>query len=477
MIACSLLTAFLISSNRDMEKPRMSPLDLKSSNTELSQAFAWAKKQALSYVREGDPVGDWYEAALPGRQAFCMRDVSHQAAGAEALGLSKHNFNMLHKFAQNISESKDWCTFWEIDRLDRPAPVDYENDKKFWYTLPANFDVLDTCYRLFLWSGDRRYIDDPAMLKFYRHSMSDYLAKWDLVPERIMDRHVLIEGARGIPSYVESVDGISVGIDLLASQFAAFRSYSRILHERNETSESVDAGKEAEKVRSIIDSKWWSPATHSFYGLLTTKGEFTQGVGWPVLYWDAISDSTKLKWSIRHFSDVPLDQDARQVEDKSYRAEILYRYGFVDQAYNQILDLAKQGRQRREYPEVSFSIVGAIAQGLMGVSADATHQKGTSRIIKTVSGLNSKTAWAELTSLPIQGGSIDIRHEGNVSSTLKNHGPRPIIWRAMFPGVTPTLVVNGKHQPALHEAISVERNMSSIDVEVKSEESIRISVH
>ena len=41
--------------------------------------FAWAKEQALAYSHEGDLVGEWYEAALPDRQAFCMRDVAHHA--------------------------------------------------------------------------------------------------------------------------------------------------------------------------------------------------------------------------------------------------------------------------------------------------------------------------------------------------------------------------------------------------------------
>ncbi|MFA6126609.1 MAG: hypothetical protein WC699_04845 [Bacteroidales bacterium] len=40
----------------------------------------------MSFVFEDDPVGPWYEAAEPGREAFCMRDVSHQSMGAHALG-------------------------------------------------------------------------------------------------------------------------------------------------------------------------------------------------------------------------------------------------------------------------------------------------------------------------------------------------------------------------------------------------------
>lgn len=35
--------------------------------------FDWAKNQSLAYAFDDDPVGLWYEASLPGREAFCMR--------------------------------------------------------------------------------------------------------------------------------------------------------------------------------------------------------------------------------------------------------------------------------------------------------------------------------------------------------------------------------------------------------------------
>ena len=102
-------------------RAHQSQLELRSSDVRLVQAFNWAKKEALSYVFDGDPVGSWYEAALPGRRAFCMRDVSHQAAGAQALGLATYTHNMLRKFAENISGSRDWCSYWEINYLNQPC--------------------------------------------------------------------------------------------------------------------------------------------------------------------------------------------------------------------------------------------------------------------------------------------------------------------------------------------------------------------
>ena len=122
---------------------------LRSSSRALEQGFDRIKRQALHWVFEGYPVGDYYEAALPNRDAFCMRDTSHQCTGAEVLGLSSHNLNMFRKFAASMTEARDYCALWEIDRYDRPCPVDWTNDSDFWFNLPANFDMLHALWRMY----------------------------------------------------------------------------------------------------------------------------------------------------------------------------------------------------------------------------------------------------------------------------------------------------------------------------------------
>ena len=97
-----------------------SPFTLQSSSARLDAAARWATGQALAYARNDDPVGPWYEAALPGREAFCMRDVAHMSAGAAVLGLGAYTKNMLLQFAAHISASKDWCTYWEITKDGSP---------------------------------------------------------------------------------------------------------------------------------------------------------------------------------------------------------------------------------------------------------------------------------------------------------------------------------------------------------------------
>ena len=138
-----------------------------SSDRDLVQSVDWAKNKALAFSHdERDPVGFWYEAALPNREAFCVRDFSHQSIGAQILGLRSHNLNMVLKFTENISKSRNYTTYWEINRYNKPAPVDYNNDKDFWYNLPANFDMIYAIKRLHNWTGNNQYINNPVIQNF-----------------------------------------------------------------------------------------------------------------------------------------------------------------------------------------------------------------------------------------------------------------------------------------------------------------------
>ena len=81
-----------------------SGVQFHSSDPELNTRFDWARKQALAYVNDNAPIGPVYEAALPGREAFCIRDVAHHAAGAHALALDEHTFTMLRRFAMSNAQ-------------------------------------------------------------------------------------------------------------------------------------------------------------------------------------------------------------------------------------------------------------------------------------------------------------------------------------------------------------------------------------
>ena len=477
--AAVLFAAPALPGNRRFE----SALTLDSSDARLVEAFNWAKRQALEFAFDGDPVGLWYEAALPGREAFCMRDVAHQATGAHALGLAPHTRNMLHRFAENISESKDWCSYWEIDRYNRPSPADYKSDSEFWYCLPANYDVLDACYRMFLWTGDLTYLDDPAFLNFYNRTVTDFERRWNLDLDRIMRRKRFenISGGdfgphnpflffRGNPSYNEHREDFVLGVDLLATQYAAYRSYASIQEARENDPLAQTYTARAAAVKALINNSWWDETVKQFHAQLNKDYQFEGRDTSNVLYRDAADDGPKLKGTLNAFLEEIEKTPSSGVEGQSHHAEILYRYGALDAAYRQMMDLARPGRDRREYPEVSYSIVGAIVTGLMGISPGSlVEQPGYTvsgaQFISTQSGLGN-IGWAELRNVPVHHNKVTVRHESARKTRFTNQEGPSIIWRATFPGGYQTLLLNGKPLKARVELSTLNREISSIDVPV-----------
>jgi hypothetical protein len=477
-----------------------SPLALASSDPQLVEAFSWAARQASAYAFEGDAVGPWFEAALPGREAFCMRDVSHQAMGAHALGLQAHVRNMLGRFAGNVSDARDWCSLWEIDRHNRPARADYRNDRDFWYNLPANFDVLDACYRMFLWSGDPAYVTDPVLLHFYDRTVTDYVERWKLGLDQVMTRPRLMNQspapdpdakftrARGIPGYNEETDDFVAGLDLLAAQYAGLHAYARFQEARGNVAAARTWLAKAADVRALVNNQWWDEKAGGFFDHLTAKGALAHRSdnAWnsAELYWPVAADGAHLRGSLTRLVDQVGRSRSGPIEEQSHHPEILYRYGAPDAAYDQIMDLARADRARREYPEVSFSVVGAVVTGLMGVGVDpvtpgreaALLDYFANQFVMTLPQLTSKTAWAELRHLPVRANDLTIRHEGVTATVFTNNRGPAVVWRAAFPGRFDALVVNGVRVKATRLVLAPGREVSVARVVVAPGATAKVEV-
>lgn len=432
-----------------------SKLELQSSDTRLVEVFNWAKSQAMSFVFEDDPVGPWYEAAEPGREAFCMRDVSHQAMGAHALGLARHNLNMLSRFAENISDARDWCSLWEIDRYNRPAAVDYENDAEFWYNLPANFDILDCCFRMYVWSGNLTYVNDPVFLNFYNRTVTDYVERWGLDLENIMKRPRLMnirgivdpqkkfQAARGIPGYNEGEKDYIVSFDVISTQYTAYLAYAHIQETLRHKELAELYLKKAVDLKSLADSIWWNKKENCFYSRLNKNYE---------------------------------------LEGKSNRSLFgsLNNYDNPDAANAQLVDLSKS---RLEYPEISFTKIGTIVNGTLGINLEFTSPLKSAiqgfwveTMVRTISGLGSKIAWAELRNLPIRNNVVTVRHEGVRSSVFTNqHGPA-LIWQAGFAGEHGTLLVNGHPIKAQTEKNSNNKLISFVRITVGGGGTVHVEI-
>jgi hypothetical protein len=449
-------TAGLATSRRVSTAALEGAIEFESSDTRLVDGFRWAKSQALAYVRSDGSIGPWYEAALPARDAFCMRDVSHMSTGAQFLGLGARTQNMLRSFAEHISASKRWCTWWEITKDGKPAPVDYKNDHDFWYDLPANFDVLDACYRQWLWSRNSGYLDD-VFLNFYRRTVTDYVAEWDRDHNGLLE-HLPSYGHMGIRTYDEDLqDQVLVGADLIAAQYAAYRGYSAVERAINHEEAARQFSDKAEALKSLYNSKWWDASRNRYFGGTAEDGKFHPEMKASTgrsntelpLYYDLTKAGTKTQASLDDLEQQLKPDEAAThgivggVEGRSYLPDIFYKYGRNHSGYSALVALMDPRLKRREYPEVSFTVIGNLGAGLMGIRPLPTPDT-----VETHPQLTGETSWAALKHLPVGNNVIAVRHESTGKTILFNEDGPEFVWHASFPGKTDALFIDSRRVTA-----------------------------
>lgn len=402
----------------------------------MNEAFAWAKEQALSYAHLDDPVGPWYEAALPGRDAFCMRDVAHQSTGAHLLGLHMHNKNMLQQFARHISGLRDWCSYWEITKDGLPAPVDYTDDSDFWYNLPANFDLVDCCLRQYQWTGDKDYIEASDLVNFYHHTVSDYVDRWDKDRDGLPE-HYTFYGRRGIASYMEDGMHPLVAGDLVAALYGGYRAYAEIQKLRGYEGHHQKYSDKADALQTMYREQWWNEQMGRFYGaILQDRSFYTPyyaSAQYLPLYFRLIDDAEKLDKALL---DV-VKHGGNNVEERSYLAEIYYQYGLNDFAYSLLLELSHPKMPRREYPEVSYSVITSLITGMMGIAPSAAD-----RVLVTQARL-SPVAWAEARHIPVWSNEVHVSHMSQQETVLEHVSGPMFVWEPQFSGIWRMISVNG----------------------------------
>lgn len=459
----------------------LSSLEFHSSNAELNSSFAWARQQALAYVRPGlDEIGPWYEAALPGRNAFCMRDVSHQTEGAAALGLFAANRNMLVRFASSAAASRDWAGYWEIDEKGQPSAADFRSDDDFWFNLPANFDVLDAIVRMWRWTGDDLYRDDPRLQLFFTKTLTDYMSEWELQPETILTRPRIANrrlekgefiDARGIPSYTEGPKNFIFGADLLAAEYRAIRSYQEIASRPEDRQRAAQLQKTADALQHILETVAWSAQGRHYNGVIQQGLHGFGSADTMVLYFGAAKDPAHIRGALDYVAH-PAYWSTINIEEESYIPIVLFRYGRAAAAYRVLLDLSAPAKPRREYPEVSYGVIAGIVSGAMGI--EPAHA-GDAFDVQTLAQPIAKSGEMSLRALRIKGNLIDIVHAGSAATRFVNREGAPLRWKAMFLGSEQSLNVDGKQVRAQHGTTAGGVHASWIVVTVPSGGSATVS--
>ncbi|MBN2172571.1 MAG: hypothetical protein JW731_00465 [Bacteroidales bacterium] len=449
--------------------PKVGQISLECNFEPLETGFLWAKEQALAYVHENDPVGPWFEAALPGREAFCMRDVAHQSMGAMALGLWDHTFNMMHKFALNISDSKDWCSYWEINRFNQPAPVDYRNDRDFWYNLPANFDIIRSCLINYEWTGNKDYLDNHDFMTFYNRSLNDYVRRWDSDGNGWMDSPAE-NGIRGIPTYWEGRGPKAfTGGDLLAAQFAGNLAFSKMLYFKGQTDEADLYHEKAERLRFQYNSEWWDRGLKRFFTSITQNGDSDTTMISLMqilpLYFGIVETGPEKEELLDNLPE------GSNVEDNSYRAEVFYQNDRNQKAFECLMKQLDPNLDRREYPENPFTAIGTIVRYLAGI-----HSQPVSGRIEIKPRLPEEIDTLYVNDVPVLRNVISVGIIGQNSITLENKSGPEIEWMAVFAGEKNNATIDGSSIDIIFRNIENGRIESCVMCSVKSGEKRTLKV-
>lgn len=428
-----------------------SNLTLTSSSQYLAEAFNWAKAMALSKVQTG--IGNnipSYQCALQERPVFCMRDWAHQVDGAHLLGLSDENYSMLEAFANLQTPGRKWYSIWEVNYDGSISPIDYHSDTEFWRNLAGMFELVEKGYRQYEWTANSNLINDSTLSNFYSRTMNDFISLHDGNGNGIAEEHSS-NGWVGVCSYNEGPDyTLTEAADGLGCQYKASRAYSKILAEKGDISGSNAWNTKAINLKNTFNSNWYSSSagryirgfTESSYSPVT---DFGYESSWFIPFKELCDAGPRadnyLDFIYNSFNANP----SPNIEAWTYLPDVYYTWNQNDRAWYYLKHLADS---RSDYPEVSYTIISAIATGMMGVQPNAPDDMVTT-LPRLPSGNPSEVAMLEMNNIPIGSHSIKIKHEGNVKSTLRhNSGLSSLAWEAQFPGSYSSLIVNGVSQAA-----------------------------
>jgi hypothetical protein len=407
-----------------------SDLKISSSNKTLNEGFSWAKSTALSYVKTGkDNNVACYEASLPGRDAFCMRDIEHMSLGAHFLGLDKENLNMMKAFAATATPEFDYVPAWHID---------FKGD--IWergHQIPTVFDGIWSSYKQYLWTGNSEWINDTTLLNFYKNSVTNYILRHDkYIPGNGIADAPGVDGWSNTATYNEgSVDKFKEAGDGIGMQYQGFKSYAEILKARNDNAGYDLYMAKANDILNMFRSNFWSGST--YYRGRRNLSSYSTGYGRENSFLMPATEITEPGSKTTNYLKYIYENCSNDNgEAKTYLPETFYPYGEREKGW---FWLKWNYNSRWDYPEISYTCIGSTIRWLMGVSADAPVN-----LVATLPQLPKEITWIEADNVLIGSKKVEVRHDKNTKTTLTNKSESAINWEARFYGKFTQLLVDGK---------------------------------
>lgn len=459
-------------------------MKLESSNKFLQSAFEWAVEKTKIFVVTGTKNGDinkgdggkWYGpnglirkkptepwsqpkdykpafwAGYFDRTAYYIRDFAHQAAGAYLVGLYDELFNMLKTFAENASEKTGWFAPWAFNFDNSIYYMDTPNFNKFVREITGQFELVEKAYRLYLWSGDRRYIESPAIFGFIEKIMTDFIDRLDGIV--LKDKNGIPEGLgdiwQGSSTYNERGFHAAEAGDSIAAMYQAILAYANILEIKGKSDEAEIQRNRAKQLKGYFNTEWsvvdgsdrfayavdnkgkkhykWYKKGHKIYGgasllFIPMKELSTCG--------------TRNDSLLDYIFEMEADEKTREdnIESLTYLPEVFFPYHQNDRAWFWMKHIImnkdfphehKTQGTNGDYPEISFTFVSHTVEGLMGISVH-----GEKAEISSCPHFPSEIDDISLSDLRFADHLVDISLCRN-KAVIRNKGKKTIYYKCAF---------------------------------------------
>lgn len=402
---------------------------LESSSRFLQDAFRWAVEKTGQFVVTGTrsgPVnkgegGKWYGpgrrvldaptepwaqprdyqpafwAGYYDRTAYYIRDFVHQAAGAYLVGLEKELFNMFYTFVSHANEKTGWFAPWAFNFDNSVYYMDTPNETEFVRELTAQFELVETAYRLYLWSGDRRYVEDEVIFHFIQKTLTELTDRLDGAV--LGEKNGIPEGFGHIfrisATYNERGFNAAEAADSIAALYQAILAYANILKLRGDSREAAVQRRRAEELKKYFNREWSvAEGTDRFVYAVDNTG--TKHFEWEKNGREIHGGETLMFIPLKQLSepgernerlldyihDCQLDPRTRgdNIESLTYLPDLFFRSGRAEEGWYWMKHIIAQKDLPHEhktqgangdYPEISFTFVSQVVEGLMGISVDA----------------------------------------------------------------------------------------------------------
>lgn len=455
-------------------------MKLQSNNKFLESAFEWAVNKTNAFVVTGTKNGDinkgegnkWYGpdgrtiksptepwaqpqdykpafwAGYFDRTAFYIRDFAHQASGAYYVGLEEEIFNMYYTFVSGASEKTGWFAPWAFNFDGSVYYMDTPNYKRFVREITAQFELCEKAYSLYLLTGDKRYAEDSVIFNFIEKSLTVFIDNLDGTV--LKEKNGIPEGKGNIfeisSTYNERGFKAAEAGDCIAAMYQAILSYANIIKIRGNTEESEIQFKRAEELREYFNKEWSVvKGTDMFAYAIDDKGK--KHYKWKKMGKEIHGGETlkfiplkKLAYEgerndklLDYIQECELNPKTREdnIESFTYLPDIFFRHGRSEEAWHwmkhiisqkDLLHEHKSQGTNGDYPEISFTFISQVIEGLMGITVDAA--KGE---ISVNPCLPNEIDDVKIYGLRFGEYSVDVLIESD-NVTLKNKGKKPVKW-------------------------------------------------